>query len=129
MRAEEATLLSDVTFTGGLVEALGPYTLINLIGGNDGELSESLALRYSLHLPEQSHSQEIPEKPQVDSWLGLSLDEEIAALLSLFLSIRLRSGGVSRQFTVESVDPAGLPVAYGRVHPTLSLSQQPVIPG
>jgi hypothetical protein len=30
-------------------------------------------------------------------------DEEIAALLFLFLSIRLRSGGVSREFPVDSV--------------------------
>jgi hypothetical protein len=130
MRAEEATLLSDISFSGGLHKALGPFTIINLIGGaRDGELSERLALRYSLHLSEQPLSRSIPDKPEIDSWLGLTLDEEIAALLSLFLAIRVRSGGVTRQFTAESDDPAGLPVAYPRVRPTLEpSSQRPTIP-
>lgn len=128
MRAEEATFFAHVSFSGGLQESLGPYKLINLIGNGERELKESLALRYTLHLPEQAQPHEVPEKPQVDSSLGLSLDEEIAALLSMFLSIRLRSGGVSRQFTVESNDPAGLPVVYGRVRPTLEFAKRPVIP-
>ncbi|WP_156618552.1 hypothetical protein [Mycobacterium sp. 852013-51886_SCH5428379] len=128
MRAEEANLLSDVSFNGGLIETIGPYTLFNLISHGATSLAESLALRYSLHLPEQSHTVEIPEKPATDSWLGLTLDEEVSALLSLFLSIRIRSAGVTRQFPVDSDDPAGTPVAYSRVRPELALSQRRILP-
>ncbi len=43
-------------------------------------------------ITQSSAPTEIPQKPQTDSWLGLSLDEEVAALLSLFLAVRVRSG-------------------------------------
>lgn len=62
--------LSDLLFTGGLYAGLGPYTLINLVGGADGEPSETLALRYSLLLPDQTYADEVSEQPRTDSWLG-----------------------------------------------------------
>ncbi|MFG2790437.1 hypothetical protein [Streptomyces sp. NPDC048419] len=51
-------------------------------------------------------------------WLGLDPDEEIAALPSLALGIRLRSGGPVRRFR-PTEDPAGVPHMYKHHAPGL----------
>ena len=51
------------------------------------------------------------DRSSVETWLGLSLDDEIAVLLSLVLGARVRGGGLTREFE-ENADPRGLPVEY-----------------
>jgi hypothetical protein len=51
-------------------------------------------------------------------WLGMSVDDEVAALLSLALGVRLRSGGLVRRF-VHGGDPAGVPELHNHHTPTL----------
>ena len=53
-------------------------------------------------------------------WLGTSVDDEVAALLSLALGVRLRSGGLVRRF-VNGGDAAGVPELHDHHAPTLAV--------
>jgi hypothetical protein len=51
-------------------------------------------------------------------WLGEAVDEEVAALLSLGMGIRMRSGGITRRFAAGG-DPAGAPEWHNHLVPVL----------
>jgi len=51
-------------------------------------------------------------------WLGEAVDQEVAALLSLGMGIRMRSGSITRRFTAGG-DPAGSPEWHNHLVPVL----------
>jgi hypothetical protein len=126
--AYEATLYSDAALNGAYVVAgMGPYTLFNTIATRHGELKETLVIRWSSHLPEGTYLPSNYKKSATDSWLGLELDQEFAAVLALVLGVRLWAGGVTREFRDEN-DPAGQPVAFAHVAPTWQRPRYAVLP-
>jgi hypothetical protein len=73
-------------------------------------MREGLVLRAVDHLPDPPVRPSESTRTNTRSWLGLTVDEEMAALISLILGIRLRSGGLTREFGTD--DPAGRPIAF-----------------
>lgn len=110
--AAEFSLYSDALVVGHVVDGLGHYQLLNTISLNAGQAghpSAAIILRAQDHLPE---TDEQPEEARGGrSWHGVFIDDELAALLSLALGIRCKSGGLTREFKTGS-DPRGRPVEY-----------------
>ena len=125
VRSFEATLYTDAWLTGGPLLSFGPYEIYNTVPAVEGEMREGLVLRVRDHVAPRVHS---PESLQTDtsSWIGLTLDEEIAALLALTLGARVRSGGITRTF--DSDDPRGRPVAYGHRPPQWNPPRMTILP-
>jgi hypothetical protein len=108
----EFPLFTDAWITGGPV-AVGPYLFFNTIahaGMPQDALKPALFVRVENNLES--------ERPRMDatdtgSYHGGNITDEIAALTSLSLRIRLKSGAITRRFTPDDRDPRGTPVAYG----------------
>ena len=109
--AEEYGLYSDTHFTGQLLSGIGPYRFYNTMPPmNDADnFAESIVVRVDLHLG-AGRSPDLDET-YVRHWHGGSLDDELAALLSLATGRRVRSGGLVRVF-VQGSDPAGHPIRW-----------------
>ncbi|WP_155892072.1 hypothetical protein [Conexibacter woesei] len=118
----EFGLYSDAAVRGQL--EVGPYKFINTIaseqlGGNGAALR--VVLRADDHLAGPDHTSPIDEGD--DSAYGAGgLDDELAALLSLALTCRFRSGGITREGW-EGGDPAGDPVEHHHRRPYLALAR------
>lgn len=107
---KEYLLYTDATMTcSSSVLKIGPVELSAVSGGtgNESMLRPSLVARmWEFPGSEQPLRPGFAPPTRADHfWLGLTLDEELAALLSLVLGIRLRSGGPTRRFTPD--DPHG----------------------
>lgn len=126
----EYPLYSDVKITGEIAEGLGPYALLNslpLVKRNAA--SEVLVLRMFIFedFRYSTHNQGTL-KTDVARFHGGTLAEEIAALTSLGLGIRMKSGDANRYF--DGSDPLGRPKAFMR-HPAPTLMTNlsgPIIP-
>ena len=95
---------------------VGPFQIFNTIPARiPAEMAPAVVVRADSYLPPP----EIPVMGQtnVGTWLGLSLDDEIAVLLSLTLGARVRAGGLIREFE-QDADPRGRPVEYLHRPPT-----------
>ena len=94
----EYPLYSDAHLTGELREGLGPYSFINTVpaGFAAGAVKAAVVLRMAVsrnqHLPDMS-------KTDVSRYHGGTLVDELAALASMALGVRIWAGGVSREFT------------------------------
>jgi hypothetical protein len=105
----EYPLFTDCRITGEVAEGLGPYQLLNAVPTVDTELLlPYLVLRIDYHCEE--------DKPDwrgtnVDRYHGGGLEDEIAALVSLCLGIRMKAGGISRLFDIQK-DPRGRPTQW-----------------
>lgn len=108
--AHEFDLYSDsVVF--GLDQDFGPYQLINLGAGDHRETALArpvIALRISYAAN--------PNPEDSDADHGRGHPDEIAALASLILGIRLRSGDKTRYFNFSSDEPLGRPRAQAEVN-------------
>jgi len=106
----EYPLLTDARITGEISEGLGPYEFLNPVSPLErpGLIQRSIILRAKLHMGFPS-----PDMTRTDSnrFHGGSFTDEIAALASLALGIRLRSAGMTRRFEPGD-DPLGRPVAW-----------------
>lgn len=106
----EYPLFTDAHIVGGVTEQYGPYQLINTIAIpqlNHRQPRPAIILRVDFHLA--FHPAEIPmDKTDDERYHGGYLQDEIAALASLSLGIRLKSGGISRRFSSDD-DPKGYP--------------------
>ncbi|WP_030277665.1 hypothetical protein [Streptomyces sp. NRRL B-24484] len=141
----ECLLYSDSNLLG-TPENIGPFTLYTtgIPAGQGDQPTGQLVLRIphadsQRQLGAQWSLQDATRRGKL--WLGAGPDEEVAALLSLSLNIRLRSGGLVRRFPHGS-DPAGVPEMHGhhvpgmvpaapyRIQlPALRGSLQPIGPG
>jgi len=107
----EYPLFTDAHILGALTKGYGPYQILNILPGKRTIThTPSLVLRLNYHLPFNLHPLKI-EQTDVTRYHGGSLEDEIAALISLCLGIRLKAGGCIREFPFEG-DPKGYPVAY-----------------
>jgi hypothetical protein len=108
IRVIEFPLFTDAHVTG---EAnVGPYAFLNTVAFHGaGPVRRAVILRYALYdAAERPNISELDES-QADLYHGGSPPEEIAALSSLVLGIRLRAGNVSREFDPQG-DPLGRPM-------------------
>jgi hypothetical protein len=106
----EFALYSDARMIGEL--EVGPDTVLNTVpdaDGRPGHARQHLVLRHESHLPVEMGLDPEDPKTEVSAFHGAWIDEEIAALLSLALGSRLRSGGIVRAWWDLTSDPLGRP--------------------
>ncbi len=126
--AYEVPLFTDIHITGEKRDDFGPYQFINPIAitEEDGILRPGVILRWEKHLelalPVMEHTED-------SLYHGGLLKDEIAALSSLALGIRLKSGGVTREFTPGG-DTRGEPIYYELYKNPILLKNKvkPIIP-
>lgn len=109
----EVPLYSDVGgITGQLTKGFGPYQLLNT---GAFLFPKSTSVRPVMVLRVDEH-QELEwgdmDRTETQDYHGGSLCDEIAALVSLCLGIRLKAGEISRRFDPKG-DPKGSPQAIG----------------
>lgn len=93
----------------------------------DRGLLPALVLRVRYYLTSDA---EVTRKTDVSRYHSGGINDEIAALISLCLGVRLKSGGISRLFDPDE-DPKGCPVAWEHKHTPLLLtpaSKRTVLP-
>lgn len=85
-------------------------------------------MRVDVHIRQEGYESLADlEKTDDSAYHGGNLDDEIAALLSLLLGIRLMKGSVTREFG-SRIDPRGLPVESGAIPALVINSWQTLIP-
>ena len=103
----EYPFYSDAHITGNFREGLGPYSFLNTVPFPDGPgiVNAPIILRAAIHLPDYH-----PDMSKKDESLyhGGLWEDEIAALASVALGIRIHAGGISREFE-PGQDPYGQP--------------------
>jgi hypothetical protein len=111
----EYPLITDAHITGEAPEGYGPYKFINPVPilHKPGLVQPGMILRLESH-----YETTTPDLTKTDTkfYHGAGFLEEIAALFSLAIGIRAKSGGLIRQFEPDG-DPLGRPVSYD-YHPT-----------
>lgn len=103
----EYPLYSDAHITGEYREGLGPYNFLNTVPMTigSGMVNAPIILRTSIHLPNLPPDM---SKKNEDFYHGGTLPDELAALTSVALGIRVLAGGISREFGISN-DPLGQP--------------------
>ncbi len=124
----EFPLYTDARMTGQIQRASWPYAFLNTVPFHDepGYVQAPVILRVDAHIPKA----ERPDFSRTDASLyhGGLLTDEIAALASLCIGVRMRAGGESRRFDSMEQDPLGRPVAWDRRPiPTLNLNKNRLI--
>lgn len=100
----EYPLFSDAHMVNEIVQGMGPYQIINNVATLNGRPAITLRVQQYLQfdLPQMSETQEEYYHGGVES-------DEIAALLSLCLGVRMKAGEATREFSKEG-DPMGRPL-------------------
>jgi len=136
--AYEVPLYTDAYVTGGLDEGYGPYRLINVGAARVGVAQglsvarPAIVLRVEAQIvfdtdDELSQLRDLPRGTKCKRYHGGGLDDEVAALFSLSLGIRLKPGERSREF-MPGGDPKGRPSPPARGEPALlSSGKNPMI--
>ena len=110
----EFPLYTDARMTGQIQRADWPYAFLNTVPIRDepGYVQAPLILRVDAHIAQS----ERPDfsKTDVSLYHGGLMTDEIAALASLCIGVRIRAGGESRRFDGMEQDPLGRPVAWDR---------------
>lgn len=126
--AYEVPLFTDAHILGMITEGYGPYQLLNTIARpRAGQVSPpAIILRVEAH-PTEDDELSAHDPTDDELYHGGMLSDEIAALISLALGIRLKPGGVTREFQPDG-DPRGLPIAYDHErNPTLLRSARGLV--
>lgn len=108
--AFEYPLFTDAGITGEITQGYGPYQFHNPVFsfGRPGLVQAAIILRYELHV---KFSDPVMTRTDAERYHGGYLTDEIAALSSLALGIRLKAGGITRRFEPTG-DPRGKPTAW-----------------
>jgi hypothetical protein len=106
LSAFELQLYSDTHLTDEVVTDTGPYSFYNAVPLAIGAFNHVLTLRVDMHI---AASRPDFSDHDTDRYHGGWLADEISALASLLLGVRLRAGHVSREFRGD--DPRGHPRA------------------
>jgi hypothetical protein len=107
----EVPLFTDVHVTGQIEMGLGPYQFFNTLASAAREPNwnePAIVLRYFLHLSDPDPGQ--LTKTDVGTYHGGDVFDEIAALASLCMGIRLKAGPEIRSFSGFITDPLGRPL-------------------
>ncbi len=111
------------------VGSCGPFELLNPVRTGRRTDVAAVVLRVEFHVP--LYVSEMPENQGNEHYHGGGVEDEVAALTSLELGVRMKAGPASRRFERDD-DPRGTPVAYEqplRDTPQLAGSlSRPVIP-
>lgn len=130
----EARLYTDVQVLGELT-GLGPYSFINTIAhasSYDSNLPRpAIVLRIALHTQDRRPSTHMVD--DFEHYHGGDFIDEMAAIVSLFLGVRMQAGHIDREFA-PSGDPFGRPIQYGSkatpvLLPPIGASQIPRLRG
>ena len=107
----------------------GPFELLNPVRIDRRTDVAAVVLRVEFHLPR--YVSELPTDQGNEHYHGGGIEDEVAALTSLELGVRMKAGPASRRFELDE-DPRGSPVAYEqalRDSPQLPRAgSRPVIP-
>lgn len=125
----EFTFYSDSLVRAEVSDGLGPFKLLNPVGGLPDQRypGAHVVLRAQMFITDGWEFDPDPAKSDAPNWHGGHLDEELAALCSLSLGIRMRSGGLTRLF--DGRDPLGVPVEYAHTAPSfVSAERSPLLP-
>ncbi|MBY8067005.1 hypothetical protein KW492_01935 [Vibrio fluvialis] len=124
----EVPLFTDSYITGEFREESVPYDVLNLIPWyrNSGEIAEAMMLRVEWFLTtERSYDLDTDSSSYHGGWAP----DEIAALMSLILGIRVKAGGVVREYGGFNSDPLGTPRSPDRLPPNFSSRiAKPIVP-
>lgn len=119
----EYPLLTDAHITGEATEGYGPYKFINplpILLPKPGLVRPGMVLRLEHHF---KITRVDLTKTDIEFYHGGGFLEEIAALFSLAIGIRTKSGGLIREFEPNG-DPLGRPRAYDdRPNPILGFGR------
>jgi hypothetical protein len=118
----EYPLLTDAHITGEATEGYGPYKFINPLPmpPKRGLVRPGMVLRLEHHFKDTRVDL---TKTDTEFYHGGGFLEEIAALFSLAIGIRTKSGGLIREFE-QNGDPLGRPRAYDdRPNPILGFGR------
>lgn len=108
----EATLFTD-TWVTGQVQDLGPYAFLNTIAGHPTRaLRPAIVMRVAHYYePSTDPPYRIPTPDNFKHYHGGDYLDEMAALGSLAIGIRLKAGKVNREFQLGG-DPFGRPIQF-----------------
>lgn len=109
----EVPLFTDAHVTGEILEGFGPYQLLNpiAISRSAGSVTPGVILRVENYLEISSPSSVEMDRTNDTRYHGGLLHDEIAALSSLILGVKFKSGGITREFCPDC-DPRGMPVHF-----------------
>lgn len=119
---QEYPLLTDAHIIGDVRKGYGPYQLLNTlpIPPDAQRLVPAIILRMESYLDYELTPM---DETDTERYHGGTLSDEIAALVSLCLGIRLKAGGISRYFEPDG-DPRGCPVGpWAHLEPVLTKSK------
>jgi hypothetical protein len=123
LAAHEFPLFTDAQIVGE--QKIGPYLFINTVAISTGAVRPAIVVRYEMH-----KGWEFPDFHETNAELyhGGGPEEELAALASLAMGIRLRAGRLTRRFELHG-DPLGTPTEVGdQVIPYFNLGRAPHLP-
>lgn len=109
----EVPLFTDAHITGEILEGFGPYQFLNpiAISSASGSITPGVILRVEKYLKISLPSTAEMRRTNDTLYHGGSSHDEIAALASLILGVRFKSGGITRVFGLNE-DPRGKPLHY-----------------
>lgn len=125
----EVPLFTDAHITGNIQDGFGPYKFLNpiAISTSSDTIIPGVFLRVENYLELHIPSSEEMSSTDDMHYHGGTLQDEIAALSSLILGVRLKSGGITREFNKDE-DPRGKPVLFQlNMNPTLLSSGEKLI--
>ncbi|MFF3752976.1 hypothetical protein ACFYYH_21330 [Streptomyces sp. NPDC002018] len=103
-RAAEYLIYSDAWVIRKEISAGPLHLTLGTAFPDQGNIAPVVTLRIDDHLPE--FDVQPMSKTDTAGWLNLTIDDELACLLSLITGARMRAGGMSREFR-EGEDPRG----------------------
>ncbi|WFE69941.1 hypothetical protein P8S55_09060 [Halomonas sp. M1] len=128
-QVSEFPLFSDSHITGEVNDEVGPYQFLNLVPSLNeaGVINESIMLRVAWFIDGRG-TYEV--KTDFSKYHGGWATDEIAALASLRLGIRLKAGEQTRLFGGYSSDPLGTPRTSCKKRPEIFFKERaPILPG
>ncbi|NLA54296.1 MAG: hypothetical protein GX858_08110 [Clostridiales bacterium] len=104
----EYPLYSDAHITGELNDENGPYKFLNMVSGINGPglIYDVMTLRMFWYVDDQST---FGVKTDTSKYHGGWVTDEITALASLKLGVRLKAGAITRRYDAYSDDEFGSP--------------------
>jgi len=117
-QVSEYTLYTDSRIIGEYDSPTCPYRFINMIPFHHGpgQIQEAITLRISWVV---SGERKFDVGTNTTSYHGGWATDELAALSSLRLGVRLKAGGEARIFGAYSEDPLGTPIASRKSKPDI----------
>jgi hypothetical protein len=124
--AFEAALYSDACLDGSLIDPAWP---LDLMPANP-PLRPGLKLAAVARVRWNATADPDMSRSDTGGYHGGGADDEVAALVSLALGVRCRSGGITRLWPRGSGDPLGMPIEFSHRRPYLPepAERRPLLP-